>query len=287
MARAPSPPAPKRSANLTLQQMTAGISRLQKRIEELEAFESATVSRRGAPEVYALQTSIDETLERVFGRDTVEYERYELAARLDNSPSLGGDTPLERVRQYLQDDKERGLALLRQAVRGLDEEVSAQRTKAIGSVKADLVTAQSRKIFVVHGHDNEAKVEIARFLERIGFEPIILHEQASRNQSVIEKIEANSDVGFAVVLLTPDDEGNKKGDPPQPRARQNVMELGYFLARLGRHRVCALMRAKVEIPSDFGGVVYETFDDFGGWKSKLAKELAAANYEIDWAKVHK
>jgi predicted nucleotide-binding protein len=115
-----------------------------------------------------------------------------------------------------------------------------------------------------------------------------LHEQASRNRTIIEKIEAHGDVGFAVVLLTPDDEGCKKGETPKPRARQNVvLELGYFVGRLGRDRVCVLRRGDVEIPSDFGGVVYEPFDDGGGWKSKLAGELEAAEYAIDWSKVHK
>jgi predicted nucleotide-binding protein len=98
----------------------------------------------------------------------------------------------------------------------------------------------------------------------------------------------HGEVGFAVVLLTPDDEGNKKGESPRPRARQNViLELGYFIGRLGRHQVCALKRGEVEIPSDFDGVVYEPLDDFGGWRSKLVKELDAAKYVIDWAKVHK
>ncbi len=145
----------------------------------------------------------------------------------------------------------------------------------------------SRKIFIVHGHDNEAKVEVARFLERIGFEAIILHEQASRGRTIIEKVEMHSDVGFAVVLLTPDDEGNKKGQSPCPRARQNVvLELGYFIGRLGRDRVCALKRGDVEIPSDFDGVVYEPYDDHGAWKSKLAKELEASQFDVDWKKVH-
>lgn len=145
----------------------------------------------------------------------------------------------------------------------------------------------SRKVFIVHGHDGEAKAEVARFLEKLGFTPIILHEQASKGRTIIEKVESTSDVGFAVVLLTPDDEGNQKGKSPKPRARQNVvLELGYFVGRLGRDRVCALRRGDVEIPSDFDGVVYETYDEHGAWKSRLAKELEAAEFKFDWAKVH-
>jgi predicted nucleotide-binding protein len=49
--------------------------------------------------------------------------------------------------------------------------------------------------------------------------------------------------------------------------------------------VCALKRGNVEIPSDFAGVVYEIFDDSGGWRQKLATELEAADFQIDWNKV--
>lgn len=146
----------------------------------------------------------------------------------------------------------------------------------------------ARKAFVVHGHDEGAREAVARFLERIGFEAIILHEQANQGRTVIEKIEAHGEVGFAVVLLTPDDVGGVKDGHIQPRARQNVLlELGYFIGRLGRSRVCALKRGDVEIPSDFGGVVYEPFDPAGGWKSAIGRELQAAGFEIDWNKVMK
>ena len=120
---------------------------------------------------------------------------------------------------------------------------------------------------------------------QLGFVPIILHEQANRGGTVIEKIEAYGDVGFAVVLLTPDDEGSVKGGTSEPRVRQNVLlELGYFLGRLGRDKVCALKRGTVEIPSDFAGVVWESMDG-NDWKQALGRELEAAGHEIDWNKV--
>lgn len=152
-----------------------------------------------------------------------------------------------------------------------------------GSTETTLKSPCSRKIFIVHGHDDGARETVARFLERIGLEPIILHEQANQGRTIIEKVVANSDVGFAVVLLTPDDEGCIKGGVPEPRARQNVLlELGYFIGRLGRDKVCALKRGTLEIPSDFAGVVWETMDGNGGWKQALARELEAAGHTIDW-----
>jgi len=139
------------------------------------------------------------------------------------------------------------------------------------------------RIFIVHGHEDAPREAVARFIEALGFKPIILHERPNEGRTVIEKVEAHGDVGFAVVLLTPDDEGCVKGGTPEPRTRQNVLlELGYFIGRLGRNQVCALKRGELEIPSDFGGVVYEPFDAAGGWKQKLGRELEAVGYEIDW-----
>lgn len=155
-----------------------------------------------------------------------------------------------------------------------------------GSTETVLKPPFSRKIFIVHGHDDGARETVARFLERVGLETVILHEQANQGRTIIEKVVANSDVGFAVVLLTPDDEGCVKGGTPEPRARQNVLlELGYFIGRLGRDKVCALKRGTLEIPSDFAGVVWETMDSNGGWKQALARELEAAGHVIDWNKV--
>lgn len=155
-----------------------------------------------------------------------------------------------------------------------------------GTLEMELKIPLSNKIFIVHGHDNGAKSEVARFLEKIGFEAIILHEQANQGKTIIEKIDVYGNVGFAVVLLTPDDEGCARGERPSPRARQNViLELGYFIGRLGRDKVCALKKGDMEIPSDFMGVVWENMDQNGAWQQKLARELNAVGHNIDWNKV--
>ncbi len=138
----------------------------------------------------------------------------------------------------------------------------------------------------MHGQDTGARDAVARFLDSVGFQSVILHEQANRGLTVIEKVEANSDVGFAVVLLTPDDMGNLKGGIPVPRPRQNVvLELGYFIGKLGRNKVCALKRGDMEIPSELAGIVWEVMDDNGAWKQALARELRAAGHVVDWNKV--
>jgi predicted nucleotide-binding protein len=143
----------------------------------------------------------------------------------------------------------------------------------------------SRKVFVVHGRDDAAKEGVARFVEKMGLQPIILHEQPNGGRTIIEKFEMYSDdVAFAVVLLTPDDVGYQAGDSSKikARARQNViMELGYFIGRLGRTRVCALHKGQIELPSDYQGVVYVPLDDAGAWRTKLAQEFVQAKISID------
>jgi predicted nucleotide-binding protein len=141
------------------------------------------------------------------------------------------------------------------------------------------------KVFLVHGHDEKTFLETARFLEKLQQHTIILREQPNMGRTIIEKFEDYADVGFAVVLLTADDQGGIIGDPYETqhaRARQNViLELGYFLGRLGRNRVCALYRSNVEIPSDYSGVLYVPLDEAGAWRFSLAKEMKAAGLDVD------
>jgi predicted nucleotide-binding protein len=144
----------------------------------------------------------------------------------------------------------------------------------------------SRKIFIVHGHEGEPREAVSGFLRKIDFTPVILHEQSNQGRTIVEKFEAHAEVDFAVVLLTPDDVGGPIGGAQQPRARQNViLELGYFIGKLGRQNVCAIKLGDLEIPSDIIGVVWTPFDAHGAWKTALAKELKDAGHAIDWNKL--
>ena len=153
-------------------------------------------------------------------------------------------------------------------------------------VTASQVKAQKNtsKVFVIHGHDKSAQETIARFLEKLKLEPVILHEQPNEGRTIIEKFEDYADVTFAIVLLTPDDMGapKEKGRSLKPRARQNVVfEFGYFIGKLGRERVCALSKADVERPSDCDGILYVPLDNQDGWRIQLLRELKAAGFSVD------
>lgn len=143
--------------------------------------------------------------------------------------------------------------------------------------------SEKAKVFLVHGHDNEAKTETARLLEKAGFDVVILNEQASIGDTIIEMLEKNTDVQYAVVLYTPCDYGRAVEDSEDKfRARQNViLEHGYLMGKLGRRCVTALVKGCIETPSDVSGVMYIPMDPNGGWKLKLAKNMLNVGLEFD------
>ena len=136
------------------------------------------------------------------------------------------------------------------------------------------------KVFIVHGHDDALKSEVARYIEKLGFDAIILHEQVNNGRTIIEKLEQiTADVQYAVILYTGDDAGVNG----QRRARQNVIfEHGYFVSKLGRNRTCAIMADNIEKPSDNDGVLYIPI---ANWRMQLAKEMKGAGLPVDMNKI--
>jgi predicted nucleotide-binding protein len=152
-----------------------------------------------------------------------------------------------------------------------------------GAMKAE---AAVRAACVVDGPaDSQPVAAPANVVAQLGFKPIVLDEQADAGRTIIEKFEAHAARAvYAVVMLTADDIGASKASPQQlrPRARQNViLELGYFAARLGRAKVCAVHESGVEIPSDYAGVLYVPLDSGGAWKLRVAKEMKAVGLPVD------
>ena len=140
------------------------------------------------------------------------------------------------------------------------------------------------KVFIVHGHNGELKEAVARIVEKQGLEAIILSEQTNPGKTIIEKFEANSNVGAAICLFTADDKGRSASNPSDnDRARQNVVfETGYFIGKLGRENIIIIAGSSVEMPSDLSGVVYTNQSD---WKTEVLKGLKAIGYDIDLNKL--
>lgn len=262
-----------------------GVRLLEKRVTELESFRPSVLLnwRDADPLIQALNASVGDALTRTFGSGSDEYRRYSAAANI-SLPHYSFQMEIHEIVEELERSKKNSISLLQTAINSLKEQLEDIDEVVSGGTGTSLTDfGKSRKVFVVHGHDEGSREAVVRFLEKCDFEPIILHEQANQGQTIIEKFEANADVSFAVVLLTPDDSVKGLEDEVIKRARQNViLELGYFTGRLGRDRVCALKRGDVELPSDILGVVWTDFDAAGAWKQGLATELDAAGLNVDW-----
>jgi predicted nucleotide-binding protein len=279
------------------EQLTGRIQRIEQCIRDLKAFEPQAVQRRrGEPQVVALEAAIHDALAGAFGEGTDRYKRFSSAADLDQGPTtvpLGvgfgrGPRPdyaaqeAEKARRYLAEGKDRSISLLETAVNVLAEDYK-ELVADEQPIHIAPEPAQSNKVFIVHGHDKAVREGVARYLQKLGLDIIILDEQPNQGRTVIEKFEdCAREVGFAVVLLTPDDVASSKSVLDQTeRARQNVIfELGYFAGKLGRGRACLLRKGEVEIPSDLLGVVYIDLDEKDGWRLQLVKELKAAKLQF-------
>jgi predicted nucleotide-binding protein len=161
----------------------------------------------------------------------------------------------------------------------------------IAAKKVAVAAPENRKVFVVYGHDKKALKETEGMLLRWGLEPLILDQLPSGGKTIIEKLEHyREDVGFAVVIATPDDEGRETDkEELLLRARQNVvLELGMMLAVMGRAKVAILMKSDVnmEKPSDIQGLIYIPWkESVADGAVLLAKEMHSQGITIDLAKL--
>jgi predicted nucleotide-binding protein len=270
----------------TVADIDKGIAKLRRRIDEVSGLQEGV--KHDDARVRNAETNIRETIRDVFGGASPEFHDHENDTiwRSDGGFSMY-DAPGDYQRRFLLGAVDTKV-MLEGLVARLEEKRSDLALEPPAPISASgpaaRVPTDTRRVFLVHGHDEAAKHTVARFLGQLHLAPIVLSEQANEGRTIIEKFEAHSDVGFAVVLMTPDDEGCPMDThtAPQPRARQNVvLELGYFLGKLGRKRVAVLYKESVELPSDYHGVIYTPMDEGDGWKLKLAKELRQAGMAVD------
>jgi predicted nucleotide-binding protein len=199
--------------------------------------------------------------------------------------SVGGQPNLQEDIDEFRSD----FSAYMRRLESVQERLELYEAPGEAAAKADVLAAAAasatNRVFIVHGRDRGPVEACARLLREQGLEPVILDEQPTRGRTLIEKFEDHADVSFAIVTMTADDIGGLAGTPTAklaPRARQNViLELGFFVGKLGRRRVAALVSPGVEIPSDIEGVVYIAMDPGRDWRLKLAKELRDAGLTVD------
>lgn len=207
------------------------------------------------------------------------YDNYEEKARLGG---YGFDFPRPDPMEVFREGKDMTLEFIKRPV---DPQRKGKYERPPMQSKEN---AEVNEVFIVHGHDTASRETVARFIMSLGLKPIILLEQPNEGKTIIEKFERDADVSFAIVLLTLDDEGHPIGQSKEKRyrSRQNViLELGYFMGKLGRDRVCPLYKAGVELPSDIHGLVYVEMDERGAWKMDLIREFRRANLPVTTSEI--
>ena len=251
------------------------IERLQKVLDEIPELKQLD---RNSPEFKKWQRNTKVAITQTFGNDSQHITDFD---NISFSAFSSSDSVLQKA--YV-DGLESAAPVLASMIEEINEYWEDETQTPTSSEIREDTKITTNEIFIVHGRDEGAKNMVARFLERLDLRPVILAEMPGEGRTIIEKFEQHAQVGYAIVLLTPDDVGLLQGDENdlKPRARQNVIfELGFFIGRLGREHVCALIKGDVEIPSDYAGVEYIPFIDSDSWKMGLIRELRSGGFEID------
>lgn len=263
--------------NTIVMDMHKAVEEIQELIEKAKGPELLSNKRRLSYNdngIFELQTKY--TFERIFGPESSYFKDFENSGTLPDYY----DSDKYQIDQKCRKELEGKIIFFQMLIEELKKPApySGKTVNAYSEASLE-VTQSSNRVFVVHGRNHTIRDHVVDFLKKTGFEPVVIEDQPNQGQTLIEKIERNSDVNYALVLLTGDDEGRLKGsgEEPKPRPRQNVvLELGLLVGKLTRKRVCILLEDDLEIPSDFHGVAYVPLSG-DKWKSRLLKELQAAN----------
>jgi predicted nucleotide-binding protein len=253
------------------------LKRLQKLLDQIPEIRR---SGHGSPTLPTWEGNVRIVLSELYGENSLVFKQF---GRISFSPVMfySGQPESDFVSSFNSGlDEAKGF--LQSRISDLAERADeGSSSRAIPTLHAG---APGRKIFLVHGHDHGNKETVARFLAKLGLEPVILHEQPDQGRTIIEKFESHAaGADCAAVILTADDIGysQAKPDEKEKRARQNViLELGFFVGSLGRERTFALVERGVTLPSDIHGVVYIPLDN-GEWRLRLVRELKAAGFDVD------
>ena len=225
----------------------------------------------------AWEVNVRRFLSKKYGEKSIEYKKFDDTSFF--SGCWGIDTTDEEFHSDCVNSCREGLEITIAILQSYLDDLSDSDTN-----EGIRPPHNSKKVFIVHGHDGELKQAVARIIEKQGIEAIILSEQANKGRTIIEKFEDYSDVSGAICLFTADDYGRAKNNTTNnTRARQNVvLEAGYFMGKLGRNCVAILADKDIEMPSDLSGIVCK---DSNNWEINLLKELKEMGYTIDFKKL--
>jgi predicted nucleotide-binding protein len=249
------PKAPLPRADLTPNRMRQGISRLERCIAIIEAFDPQTIQTpHDTSKAEELSASVDGALVQTFGDDTADYRRYSNAKYFSWPLSMARPTPIPKIQESLAKCRARSLALLRQAVSFLKQELELSGN-GVATEKSDAGSALpsiGTNIFIGHGR-SLAWRDLKEFLkDRLGLSVDEFNAVAVAGIPTQERLcEMLDSAAFAFLIMTAEDE-QLEG---KVRARENVVhELGLFQGRLGFKRAIVLLEEGCEQFSNIHGL---------------------------------
>jgi predicted nucleotide-binding protein len=129
--------------------------------------------------------------------------------------------------------------------------------------------AHISKVYIVGEADDPLRVQLLQFLGEIGIEEIDIERQHGQ-MLPLETLQVDAGVKFAFFIINPED------------LAYAMFELGHFVGKLGKNRVCVLHMSDVEFPKNVPGVLEKSIvikleeASFG-----LLKDLKASGYQIN------
>ncbi len=283
------------------------IQQLQEKIEKTRKLDTEQI-QFDEPVVDALQKEIRDTIRDIFGADSPEYYDHSqhkiwhgghiyLEARSKRQEKFIAGIPhtismLEGLIQRLEDRRK----ILKDEAPKPAPQTESKVAKVVATNpqskrKASVVEAtelprriMTKRVCVIHGQNDALKNAVVDYLEKLALDPVVLHKQQNNDRNIVEKIESLPEVDFAVVLLTADDfaqPGKPAARGGRMQAKRNVLfELGYYVGRLGKSRVCSLYSGHSKPPLDHDGINCLTVSENQVWRRLLGLELSAAGFDI-------
>ena len=262
------------------------IEHLQRALDEIPALKGMGID---SPRFIQWERDTQIAIKHVFGKESDEIKEFNKIRYYPSAVPLGPGNQSRRL-NLISSAYQSGLSQATATLKSMINQINRywpdeQPISLPPQTEASNRQIDDKKVFVVHGRDEGTRNTVVRTLEQLDLIPIVLQEQSNEGRTIIEKFEDHAgDVGFAIVLCTPDDEGRLRDEQKslQPRPRQNVvLEWGFFMGKIGRDRVVALTKGDVEIPSDYSGVIYIPLDEHEGGKTRLVRELKSAGFQVD------
>ncbi len=204
--------------------------------------------------------------------------------RLPNHESLIAAKDKKYLIDNILKGKVKGVYLCTEEFVAVTQKASAQAPQA---PMASAPSGMPRRIIVVSGTDETMKQTFTGALRKLGLAAVVMNEEPSQGKKIVDHFADYKDVGFALVLLSPDVYVYPKGEEATKRQRtprQDVLLMfGFLLGKLGKDKVLAFYRESPNFafPIEFEGVKFTALDDRDSWKLSLIRELTGCGYTVD------